>query len=43
MGLRDRFFKFREFKDEPKPFLDHLDDLRATMRDGWVRIDGTRR
>jgi len=31
MALRDRLFKFREFKDEPKPFLDHLDDLRSTI------------
>lgn len=31
MALRDHLFKFREFRDEPKPFLDHLDDLRSTI------------
>lgn len=31
MALRDRLFKFRAFPDEPKPFLDHLEDLRGTI------------
>lgn len=31
MPFTDRLFKFREFHDEPKPFLDHLEDLRRTI------------
>jgi len=27
----DRFFQFRELQDEPKPLLEHLDDLRAVI------------
>lgn len=30
MSLR-RFFDFREMRDEPKPFLAHLEDLRGTL------------
>ena len=30
MSLK-RFFDFRESRDEPKPFLDHLEDLRFTI------------
>ena len=30
MSLR-RFFDFREMRDEPKPFLSHLEDLRGTL------------
>ena len=30
MSLK-RFFNFRESRDEPKPFLDHLEDLRFTI------------
>ena len=30
MSLK-RFFEFRESRDEPKPFLDHLEDLRVTI------------
>ena len=31
MGLRDRLFQSRVFRDVPKPFLDHLEDLRKTL------------
>ncbi len=31
MPLSERLFKFREFHDEPKPFIDHLEDLRGTI------------
>lgn len=31
MGLRDRLFRFRAFRDEPMPFLDHLEELRITI------------
>lgn len=30
MAWKD-FFRFREFNDEPKPFLDHLEDLRSVL------------
>ena len=30
MSLR-RFFDFRESRDEAKPFLQHLEDLRVTI------------
>ena len=26
-----RFFDFREMRDEPKPFLDHIEDLRKML------------
>ncbi|MGA7902367.1 MAG: hypothetical protein WCA06_07025, partial [Terrimicrobiaceae bacterium] len=26
-----RFFDFRELRDDPKPFLDHLEDLRLML------------
>ncbi|MDD5200843.1 MAG: twin-arginine translocase subunit TatC [Terrimicrobiaceae bacterium] len=31
MPLTDRLFKFREVHDEPKPFLDHIEDLRMMI------------
>jgi sec-independent protein translocase protein TatC len=31
MSLRDRLFKFREIEDEPKPFLDHIEELRFML------------
>jgi sec-independent protein translocase protein TatC len=31
MSVRDKFFKFREIDDEPKPFLDHLEELRFML------------
>jgi sec-independent protein translocase protein TatC len=31
MGLRERLFKFREMSDEAKPFLAHIEDLRAMV------------
>ncbi len=31
MSFRDRLFRFRVFRDEPKPFLDHLEELRVTI------------
>lgn len=30
MSLK-RFFEFRELRDEPKPFISHLEDLRGTL------------
>ncbi len=30
MSLK-RFFDFRELNDQPKPFLDHIEDLRAML------------
>ena len=29
--LKQRLFRFREFRDEPKPFLEHLEDLRKML------------
>ena len=26
-----RFFDFRELRDEPKPFLEHIEDLRRML------------
>jgi len=31
MGLSDRIFKFRGMRDEEKPFLDHIEDLRTMV------------
>lgn len=31
MGLTDRLFKFREMRDEAKPFLSHIEDLRSMI------------
>jgi sec-independent protein translocase protein TatC len=31
MGWSDRLFKFREMRDEAKPFLAHIEDLRTTV------------
>jgi sec-independent protein translocase protein TatC len=40
MSLRDRIFNFRQFKDEPKPFLDHLEELRHTIIKMGVALVG---
>lgn len=31
MSWSERFFQFRELSDEPKPFLDHIEDLRKMI------------
>jgi sec-independent protein translocase protein TatC len=31
MSLRDKLFKFREIEDAPKPFLDHIEELRFML------------
>ena len=31
MALLDRLFQLREESDEPKPFLQHLEELRAML------------
>lgn len=31
MPLKQSFFRFRELTDEPKPFLDHIEDLRSML------------
>lgn len=31
MPLKQGLFRFREFTDEPKPFLEHLEDLRSML------------
>ncbi len=38
--LRQRLFKFRELEDEPKPFLDHIEDLRSMLIKMAVALGG---
>jgi sec-independent protein translocase protein TatC len=40
MPLRAQLFKFREIQDEPKPFLDHIEDLRRMVIKMAIALGG---